>query len=186
VKKSIISISGAAAGVVLALALAGPASASAPSPADPANTPQLQAWLKDSTVSASPLAASTVASPLAASPLAAAAVAGTVKTAAPTGGYRITHTRGGALLWTANSFEWYYNSSALTSSTGWQTVGYIFPNTASKGGLTRTLKTSTQHNWRGTNNIGSGVVTPWGTVDVYHSTLTNYYTLLRAGKFTIG
>jgi hypothetical protein len=177
VKKSIISISGAAAGVVLALALAGPASASAPSPTDPANTPQLQAWLHDSTVSASPPAATKAASPLAVS-------AGTV-TKALSGGKRITHTRGSVLLWTSNSFEWYYTSAALTSSTGWQDVGYIFPNTASKGGIVRTLKSATVHNWRGTNNIGAGVVTPWGSVDVYRSSHTDYYSLLRAGKYTI-
>jgi hypothetical protein len=178
VKKSIISISGAAAGVVLALALAGPASASAPSPTDPANSPQLQAWLHDSTVTASPLAASKAATPL-------AVAAGAVTQATPTGGKRLTHTHGSPLLWTSNSFEWYYTSSALTSSTGWQAVGYIFPNTASKGGVVRTLKVSTQHNWRGTNNTGAGVVTPWGSIDVYHSSRTDYYSLLRAGKYTI-
>jgi hypothetical protein len=170
-----ITLAGAATGALLALTLAGPASAS--DAVNPADTPQLQAWRDAPTVTAS-----SVAAPVATKSLATTRA---VAAAAATAGSRIDHKRGSVWLWTENSLEWYWNSSKITSSTGWQSDGYIFPNTASKGGISRTYKGSTQHNWRGTMIAGSGIVTPWGAVDVYRTSITDYYYLKRGGAYTI-
>lgn len=178
-KKSMITLAGAATGVMLALALAGPASAS--DATNPADSPQLQAWLNSPSVEATPATAPATA-PVAVKSLAATRA---VAAAAATAGERINHKRGSVFLWTENSLEWYWNSSKITSSTGWQSNGYIFPNTASNGGITRTYKGSTQHNWRGTMIAGAGIVTPWGAVNVYRTSLTDYYYLKRGGAYTI-
>ena len=174
-KKSMITLAGATTGVLLALALAGPASAS--DATNPADTPQLQAWRGAPTVTASSVAAPAATKSLATTRAVAAAAA--------TAGARIDHKRGSVWLWTQNTLEWYWNSSAITSSSGWQSNGYIFPNTASNGGITRTYKGATQHNWRGTMIAGSGVVTPWGAVNVYRTSITDYYYLHRGGAYTI-
>ncbi len=101
------------------------------------------------------------------------------------GGKRITHRRGTALLWTENTLEWYWNSTKITSSTGWQQVGYIFPNVAHKDGISRTYKSNSNHNWRGTASAGAGIVSPWGNVDVFTTSLTDYYVLKRGGTYKV-
>ena len=98
-------------------------------------------------------------------------------------GRRQTFTRGGALAWSSDTFEWYWTGSSMTSSKAWQADGYIFPNTVTLKGVKRTLATASQHLWRGTASIGAGVVTPWGAVNVYTTTITDYFTL-KAGSLT--
>jgi hypothetical protein len=108
-----------------------------------------------------------------------------VRSAEEVNGKRLIHTRGSAQLWTQNSLEWYWNSSKITSSTGWQAVGYIFPNTAKAKGISRTYTSGSAHNWRGTVTIGIGAPTPWGDVDVYSSTVVDTYQLKRGGGFIV-
>ena len=98
-------------------------------------------------------------------------------------GKRQTFTRGGSLAWSSDTFEWYWSGSTMTSSTAFQQDGYIFPNTVTLLGVKRTLASSSQHLWRGTASIGAGVITPWGTVNVYSQTITDYFTL-TPGKLT--
>jgi hypothetical protein len=179
-KKLITAAATVAIGIAFTVAMASPASAATNT--NPADSPAFKAWLHSSTVSVTPATSSPVATSSGAKSLASSVAAATAK---PTGGQRITQKHGGVLLWTSNTLEWYWNSSTITSSSGSQAVGYIFPNTASKGGIVRTLATSAQHNWRGTNVIGTGVVTPWGAVNVYRDSLTDYYTLERNGKYII-
>ncbi|HEX4443058.1 MAG TPA: hypothetical protein VHZ81_05765 [Galbitalea sp.] len=98
-------------------------------------------------------------------------------------GKRQTFTRGGTLAWSSDTFEWYWSGSTMTSSTAFQQDGYVFPNTVTLLGVKRTLASSSQHLWRGTASIGAGVITPWGTVNVYSQTITDYFTL-TPGKLT--
>ena len=98
-------------------------------------------------------------------------------------GKRQTFTRGGALAWSSDTFEWYWNGPNMTSSKAWQASGYVFPNTITLKGVKRTLAAASEHLWRGTASIGAGVVTPWGAVNVYTTTTTDYFTL-RPGKLT--
>jgi hypothetical protein len=92
-------------------------------------------------------------------------------------GERQTFQRGGALAWVTDTFEWYWNGSSMVSSTAWQADGYVFPNTVTLMGVKRTFASTAEHLWRGTAAIGAGVVTPWGTVNVYSQTTTDYFTL---------
>lgn len=194
-------------GLVLVGLVAGPASAapppSSPSPSAPLRAispitttpPALVAFATLTSISAAQSAAdspsastsasalstpsASVSSKVSASALVASAAAATVTVI----GKRQTFTRGGALAWSSDTFEWYWTGSKLTSSTAWQADGYIFPNTVTLMGVKRTLDTSAQHLWRGTAAIGAGIVTPWGSVNVYSTTMTDYFTL-TPGKLT--
>jgi hypothetical protein len=99
-------------------------------------------------------------------------------------GKRITFTRGSSLAWSSDTFEWYWSGASISSSTAWQADGYIFPNNVTLQGVRRTLAIPSQHNWRGTATIGAGVVTPWGAVDVYQTTTTDYFALTPGGGFS--
>lgn len=167
-KRSLAAIVSVAAGAALALSLAGPALATAPGvpPADPTQSPALQAWLGPDTVEVDDATPS----------------ATTDSSSQPTKGDRLTHKHGGPLLWTENILEWYWNKSKITSSNGTQDYGFLFPNTASKGGIVRTLKVNSQHNWRGTMIVGVGIVSPWGNINISKSSKTDYYELVRGGS----
>jgi hypothetical protein len=165
-------LTSALAGLALTAGIAVPASA-APPPTSP--PPALSAWLADSTVTSSPAPAVRARAALASPSLA---------TSATIVGKRTTFTRGSALAWASDTFEWYWSGGSITSSTGWQADGYIFPNTVTLQGVTRTLAIASQHNWRGTATIGAGVITPWGSVDVYQTAVTDYFSLTPGGGFS--
>jgi hypothetical protein len=171
-KGRVLGITSVIVGIALAAGMAGPASA-APPPTTP--PPAFSAWLADSSVSSSAAQAPATRSALAGPSL--------VKPAALVG-KRTTFTRGSSLAWSSDTFEWYWSGSSMSSSTAWQADGYIFPNTVTLQGVKRTLATAGQHNWRGTATIGAGVVTPWGAVDVYQTTTTDYFSLTPGGGFS--
>jgi hypothetical protein len=162
-------------GLALSAVIAGPASA-APPPTSP--PPALSAWL------ASPTQTTAAAPAAAAAPSAAAGASASLAKPAALVGKRDTFTRGGALAWSSDTFEWYWSGSSMSSSTAWQGDGYVFPNTVTLLGVKRTLAVAGQHNWRGTAAIGAGVVTPWGSVDVYSQTITDYFVLYPGGGIT--
>jgi hypothetical protein len=170
-RKAVLTLASGLAGLALSAAIAAPASA-APPPTSP--PPALTAWLASptETTSAAPAPAKALGA-TAASAQAAALV-----------GKRVTFTRGGSLAWSSDTFEWYWSGSSMSSSTAWQAKGYVFPNTVTLMGVKRTLAVAGQHNWRGTAAIGTGVVTPWGSVDVYSQTITDYFVLYPGGGIT--
>jgi hypothetical protein len=170
-RRTALSLVGGIAGLALSAVIAGPASA-APPPSSP--PPALAAWLASPTESAS-------VAPASGKP--AGATAAVAKPAA-LAGKRDTFTRGGSLAWSSDTFEWYWSGSSMSSSTAWQADGYVFPNTVTLMGVKRTLAVAGQHNWRGTAAIGAGVVTPWGSVDVYSQTITDYFVLYPGGGIT--
>jgi hypothetical protein len=170
-RRTALTLASGLAGLALSAAIAGPASA-APPPASP--PPALSAWLASPTESTSAAAA-------------AAKTAGansSLAKAAALVGKRDTFTRGGSLAWSSDTFEWYWSGSSMSSSTAWQADGYVFPNTVTLMGVKRTLAVAGQHNWRGTAAIGAGVVTPWGSVNVYSQTITDYFVLYPGGGIT--
>ena len=212
-KRTIITLASAATGLALALALAtpatagtashtlassagplaSPASSAAATTPDTGPTPQQQSaldrYLADATSSV-PLKVPALKvpaqpNPAQPSPAQPNATTSSVRVITVTAGRRIIHTHGTTQLWSSNTLEWYWNSSRIASSTGWQDVGYAFPNTASKGGIKRTLVTNTDHNWRGTVTIGIGTPTPWGNVDVYKTSVTDTYQLKRGGSYIV-
>jgi hypothetical protein len=184
VKRTIITVATAATGLVLALGLATPATAQSlgtpdSAPPTPAQLAELGRYLAGDTNTTS------LKPDLAPSAPIPNATTSSVKVVTVTAGKRLIHKRGTSQLWTSNSLEWYWNSSKITSSVGWQDVGFTFPNTASKGGIKRTLVSNSDHNWRGTVTVGIGTPTPWGDVDFYKTSVTDNYQLKRGGSYIV-
>jgi hypothetical protein len=151
------------AGIALTVVISGPASAVTPPPTTP--PPALSAYETQTSIGAP-------------TPATAPPAAGThFATPAALVGKRQTFTRGSALAWSSDTFEWYWNGAAMSSSTAYQADGYIFPNTVTLLGVKRTLAVASEHLWHGTASIGAGVVTPWGAVNVYTTTTTDNFTL---------
>ncbi|HEY1530133.1 MAG TPA: hypothetical protein VGF80_04905 [Galbitalea sp.] len=165
--KPMLAAASTLVGLALAVSLAGPASA-APPPTTP--PPALTAFQNQTSIAAS-------------APAAKAAVGTHFATPAALQGERQTFTRGGALAWSSDTFEWYWNGAAMSSSSAYQADGYVFPNTVTLLGVKRSLATASEHLWHGTAAIGAGVVTPWGSVNVYTTTITDNFTL-TPGKLT--
>ncbi|HEX4058601.1 MAG TPA: hypothetical protein VHX87_09850 [Galbitalea sp.] len=155
-------------GLALAAAVAGPASADDTPPTTP--PPALSDWGSVTGITDS-------------APATESSNGSHFATPAALQGERETWQRGGALAWVTDTFQWFWNGSAMSSSSAWQADGFVFPNTVSLGGVKRTFANSAEHLWRATATIGAGVITPWGTVNVYSQTKTDYFTL-KPGKLT--
>ncbi|KLO20908.1 hypothetical protein X275_10965 [Marinitoga sp. 1197] len=80
--------------------------------------------------------------------------------------YRTSLYRGSFMLWSRDNIEWRSNGTKIISSSGWQEVGYVFPNIVHAKGIVLISKTSTYHKYRTMKTIGAGVVTPWGDVKI--------------------
>jgi hypothetical protein len=160
-RRGTIAVVSTLAGIALAAAMAAPASAVAPPPTTP--PPALSAFQTQTSIGSAAAASS--------------ASRAHVATPAALVGKRQTFTRGGALAWSSDTFEWYWNGSSMSSSSAYQADGYVFPNTVTLLGVSRTLAVASEHLWHGTASIGAGVVTPWGAVNVYTTTITDNFTL---------
>ena len=165
-----LGLAGAVAGIALAVGISGPASAVAPPPTPPTAPPAAVAFETQTSLGA-PTAP------------AASSFGNHFVTPAALAGKRQTFTRGSALAWSSDTFEWYWNGAAMSSSTAYQADGYVFPNTVTLLGVKRTLAVASEHLWHGTASIGAGVVTPWGAVNVYTTTITDNFTL-KPGSLT--
>jgi len=97
---------------------------------------------------------------------------------------RISLYRGSALMWARDNVEWFYTSTAVTSSSAWQERGQIFPNISRARGISRTYATSAEHRWRGNYTIGAGVPTPWGDVVAYTSDYSTTMIVRRGGGYS--
>jgi hypothetical protein len=166
-RRATLGVASTVAGIALAAVLASPASA-APPPTTP--PPALTAYQTQTSIGAP-------------SAVAPSGVGSHFVTPAALVGKRQTFTRGSALAWSSDTFEWYWNGSAMSSSTAYQADGYIFPNTVTLLGVKRTLAVASEHLWHGTASIGAGVVTPWGAVNVYTTTTIDNFTL-KPGSLT--
>lgn len=165
----------AAGALGLALAIAGAGAESAAALEQPGDPPAVaQQWLQTprSAVVAKTAKVSSGAQPSSA------------KTAPrPNNGARLTITRGSFVLWTSNVVEWYWNASKIRSSKAWQSKGFVYPSTAHNDGIHRTATFKKRHHWRGTNSIGAGVVTPWGDINVFSTSKTDFIVVKRGGTF---
>ena len=181
-RRLLVPLVGGAIAVAMALTLSVPAHADTTDPTDPTvptTSPALDAWLNDLAVSDNKASQQDV---LAQEDLETAS--GVSKKDVTTAGERLEGYRGSALLWTANWFEWYWNLKKVTSSKAWQTVGFVFPNTAKADGVSRTAVTTTKHSWRAQDTVGAGVVTPWGNVNIYQNDWLGYAVLKIGGLDT--
>jgi hypothetical protein len=180
-KSALLGLAGSAIGITLAVGLTAPAHAASPATDDPTPTPPaLQAWLATPTIQSTDAAHASSTG----SAVGNAATTQSIKQTSETDGSRISEYRGSVLLWTENYLEWYWTTKKITSSKGWQTDGYVFPNTAKLGGIKKTYSATTSQNWRAVETVGAGVVTPWGDVDVYESSYTDYFTVHRGGEYS--
>ncbi len=109
-------------------------------------------------------------------------VGGRLAKAAATG-YRGSLYRGSVLAWSEDFIEWISNGSSITSSTGWQDSGFIFPNIVREGGISKHSSSSSSVTYRAEKTIGAGVVTPWGDVTVYNSDFTDFLKGTASGGF---
>lgn len=96
------------------------------------------------------------------------------KSISPRAGWRGSFYRGSALMWTEDWIEWYASNGQITSSTGWQEAGYIFPNIARATGISKHSSSSSSVTYRAQKTIGAGVVTPWGDVNVYEENFSDF------------
>ncbi len=160
-----LGILSAVAGIALAVGVSGEASAVAPPPAPPTTPPAAVAFETQTSIGA------------ATAPATSPSFGSHFVTPAAVVGKRQTFTRGSALAWSSDTFQWFWSGSAMTSSTGSQAAGYIAPNVVSLKGIKRTLATSSEHLWRGAAAVGAEVPTPWSPVVIYSSTVTDYFTL---------
>lgn len=71
-------------------------------------------------------------------------------------------------MWVRDSVDFVYSNGKVTSSSGYQQSGWIFPNISRNNGISKYSSTSSSHKWRAKNTIGAGVPTPWGDVTVYN------------------
>src|SRR3978361_2034587 len=99
-RRAALGLSSALAGVALATAIAGPASAVTP-PTPPTPPPALSAFETQTSIAA----------PTAVQPSTAGSH---FVTPAALAGKRQTFTRGSALAWSSDTFEWYWNGAAMS------------------------------------------------------------------------
>ncbi|WP_210580086.1 hypothetical protein [Streptomyces sp. GESEQ-4] len=95
-----------------------------------------------------------------------------------------SYKRGSALMWTRDTVYFGHNGSKITSSKGWQSKGYIFPNVAKNSGISRYYASTGTHKFRAKNTIGAGVATPWGAVTVYEHDFTHWFSGSKSGAWS--
>lgn len=97
---------------------------------------------------------------------------------------RAQYYRGSFLMWTRDNVDFSYTGSRVSSSSGFQQRGFVFPNIARNLGISRYSTTTSNHRWRAMNRIGAGVVTPWGDVKVYSSDHTHRLSVNGNGSWS--
>ncbi|WPP34974.1 hypothetical protein [Bacillus sonorensis] len=98
-------------------------------------------------------------------------------------GKRLTVKRGSFLAWSKDYIDWYYNGKKISSSSGSQDVGFIFPNIVKAKGIKRYYKSSGLHKWRAKKTHSIGTVTPWGDVVLTSITYTDRKWVNKKGKY---
>lgn len=99
--------------------------------------------------------------------------------------YSVKLSRGSFLAWSDAVVDWTANATQITSSSGSQDSGFVFPNTVKKGGITKqTSSAASYHIYLSKTTIGAGVVTPWGDVNVYESDFSDYIKVFKDGTAT--
>ncbi|WOH19815.1 hypothetical protein IRJ34_05685 [Paenarthrobacter sp. GOM3] len=87
------------------------------------------------------------------------------------GSRRASLYSGNWMLFTEENVDFYYDWSRVTSSYGYQRVGAFGFNTVQALGINRSYVSNWQHSFRALTDAGVGTPTPWGNVNVYHSTV---------------
>lgn len=109
--------------------------------------------------------------------------AASAKAASASTTWRGTFSRGSSLMWSKDYISWTTSGGKVTSSTGWQEAGYIFPNIARATGISKFSSSSSSVTYKACKTIGAGVVTPWGDVTVYEQDYTDFLRGTGSGGF---
>lgn len=96
--------------------------------------------------------------------------------------YRWSYYRGSFLAWTKDYVGWNVSNNKITSSSGWQEGGWIFPNKVKLKGISKIKSQSNYQQYRAQKSIGAGTITKWGHVDLYEIDVTDYLNINSAGK----
>lgn len=86
-------------------------------------------------------------------------------------------------MWTRDIVDFTYNNSKVTTSSGDQESGWIFPNIARNKGIKKIISVNAKHQYRAKDVIGAGIPTPWGDLNVYEKTYTHYLTVEKNGAW---
>ena len=78
-------------------------------------------------------------------------------------------------LWHEINVDFYYNYSRVTSSYGWQSGLQAGLNTIKMTGVRKTYDDGWTHNHHASAQLGVGVPTPWGGVNIFEAT-SNLFT----------
>ncbi|EPH98366.1 hypothetical protein D920_01634 [Enterococcus faecalis 13-SD-W-01] len=97
---------------------------------------------------------------------------------------RASFYRGSVFMWSRDNINFNISGGRVTSSSGFQETGWIFPNIVRARGLTRMSTTANTHRWRGSKTIGAGSVTPWGDVTIFNVDFNDQYGVHGNGSFT--
>ncbi|WP_088011281.1 hypothetical protein [Gottfriedia acidiceleris] len=103
-------------------------------------------------------------------------------TRATTGKRTVMYKRGGTFAWSKDYINFTFNGSKVTSSSGWQEVGWVFPNLVKAKGMKVYYKSASVHEWKGKKTISIGSVSPWGDVSLFSKDVTDYYAVYKDGK----
>lgn len=106
----------------------------------------------------------------------------TLKSRATTKKRTVMYKRGGTFAWSKDYINFSYNGSNVTSSSGWQEVGWVFPNLVKAKGMKAYYKSASVHEWKGHKTISLGSASPWGDVTVFSQDVTDYYAVYKDGK----
>jgi hypothetical protein len=87
------------------------------------------------------------------------------------GSRRASLYSGNWMLFTEENVDFYFDWSRVTSSYGYQRVGAFGFNTIQALGINRSYASTWQHSYRALTDAGIGTPTPWGNVNIYHTTV---------------
>ncbi len=97
---------------------------------------------------------------------------------------RASYYRGSALMWTRDNVDFGYNWSSVTWTSAFQQAGWIWPNIARNGGITKYYDTVQNDRFRALNTIGAGIPTPWGDVKLYSSDFVHRLSVYYNGAWS--
>lgn len=100
------------------------------------------------------------------------------------GSRRASYYRGSALMWTRDNVDFGYNWSSVTWTSPYQQAGWIWPNIARNGGISKYYDTTRNDRFRALNTIGAGIPTPWGDVKVYSSDYVHRLSVWHDGAWS--
>ena len=77
---------------------------------------------------------------------------------------------------------WTYGNNRISNSYAWQGSTYTFPMSVETKGISLTYASQGRHNYRGDKRFNSGVLTPWGSINLTSSWYSDSYAVIANGS----